>query len=167
MFGNYLFLKLGVGEHYKYEIKNFEGHIYEKSDPYGFQQEPRPKTASIVTDLNSYTWSDEDWMEKRRHTDPLTQPISVYEVHLGSWLHAASAEPAKLPNGETEPVVVVSELKPGARFLTYRELADKLIPYVKELGYTHVELLPIAEHPFDGSWGYQVTGYLCPYFSFW
>ncbi|BDI18844.1 1,4-alpha-glucan branching enzyme GlgB [Nostoc cf. commune SO-36] len=154
--------EIGVGEHYKYEIKNFEGHIYEKSDPYGFQQEPRPKTASIVTDLDSYSWDDESWMEKRRHTDPLTQPVSVYEVHLGSWLHASSAEPAKLPNGETEPVVIVSELKPGARFLTYRELADRLIPYIKELGYTHIEMLPIAEHPFDGSWGYQVTGYYAP-----
>ncbi|MCG6137001.1 MAG: 1,4-alpha-glucan branching enzyme [Nostoc sp. LLA-1] len=154
--------EIGVGEHYKYEIKNFEGHIYEKSDPFGFQQEPRPKTASIVTDLNTYSWDDEEWMEKRRHTDPLTQPVSVYEVHLGSWLHGSSSEPAKLPNGETEPVVIVSELKPGARFLTYRELADRLIPYVKELGYTHLELLPIAEHPFDGSWGYQVTGYYAP-----
>ncbi|WP_026100505.1 1,4-alpha-glucan branching enzyme [Fortiea contorta] len=154
--------EIGVGEHYKYEIKNSEGHIYEKSDPFGFQQEPRPKTASIVTDLNAYTWSDEDWLEKRRHTDPLAQPVSVYEVHLGSWLHASSAEPAKLPNGETEAVVTVSDLNPGARFLTYRELADRLIPYVKEMGYTHVELLPIAEHPFDGSWGYQVTGYYAP-----
>ncbi|MHC5598725.1 MAG: 1,4-alpha-glucan branching enzyme, partial [Nostoc sp.] len=154
--------EIGVGEHYKYEIKNFEGHIYEKSDPYGFQQEPRPKTASIVTDLDAYSWDDESWMEKRRRTEPLTQPVSVYEVHLGSWLHASSAEPAKLPNGETEPVVIVSELKPGARFLTYRELADQLIPYVKELGYTHIEILPIAEHPFDGSWGYQVTGYYAP-----
>jgi len=150
---------IGVGEHYKYEVKNWEGHIYEKSDPYGFQQEVRPKTASIVTDLDSYTWHDSDWMEHRRHTDPLTQPISVYECHLGSWLHASSSEPAKREDGTEEPVVIVSELKPGARFLTYRELAAKLIPYVKELGFTHVELLPIAEHPFDGSWGYQVTGY--------
>ncbi len=150
---------LGVGDRYKYEIKNYDGHIYEKSDPYGLQQEVRPKTASIVADLSTYEWHDADWMERRRHTDPLTQPISVYEVHLGSWLNASSAEPAKLPNGETEPVVVVSELRPGARFLTYRELAHKLIPYVKELGFTHIELLPIAEHPFDGSWGYQVTGY--------
>ncbi|MCP2731502.1 1,4-alpha-glucan branching enzyme [Limnofasciculus baicalensis] len=151
--------ELGVGEHYKYEIKNYEGHIYEKSDPYGFQQEVRPKTASIVTELDNYSWNDSEWMEKRRNTDALAEPISVYEVHLGSWLNAASGEPAKLPNGETEPVVVVSELRPGARFLTYRELAAKLIPYVKELGFTHIELLPIAEHPFDGSWGYQVTGY--------
>ena len=148
-----------VGDRYKYEIKNNEGHIYEKSDPYGFQQEPRPKTASIVTDLDTYAWQDDAWIEKRRHTEPLTQPISVYEVHLGSWLHASSAEPAKLPDGTEEPVVIVSELKPGARFLTYRELAAKLIPYVKELGFTHIELLPIAEHPFDGSWGYQVIGH--------
>ncbi|HLO48042.1 MAG TPA: 1,4-alpha-glucan branching enzyme [Kamptonema sp.] len=153
---------LSAGEHYKYEVKNMEGHPYEKSDPYGFQQEVRPKTASIVTDLDSYTWNDSEWMERRRHTDALTQPVSVYECHLGSWLHASSAEPSLLPNGTAEQAVQVSELNPGARFLTYRELADKLIPYVKDLGYTHVELLPIAEHPFDGSWGYQVTGYFAP-----
>ncbi|WP_199312732.1 1,4-alpha-glucan branching enzyme [Microcoleus sp. FACHB-672] len=154
--------ELGVGNGYKYEIKNYDGHIYEKSDPYGFQSEARPKTASIVADLDTYSWNDASWMEARRHTEPLSQPISVYECHIGSWLHASSAEPAKLPNGEEEPVVVVSELRPGARFLTYRELAHKLIPYVKELNFTHIELLPIAEHPFDGSWGYQVTGYYAP-----
>ncbi|HEY9876934.1 MAG TPA: 1,4-alpha-glucan branching enzyme [Leptolyngbyaceae cyanobacterium] len=150
---------LQVGESYKYEIKNPAGHIYEKSDPYGFQQEVRPKTASIVTDLDTYQWNDQDWMEQRRHSDPLTKPISVYEVHLGSWLHGSSADPAKRPDGTEAPVVTVAELKPGARFLTYRELAAKLIPYVKDLGFTHIEILPIAEHPFDGSWGYQVTGY--------
>ena len=151
--------EISHGEHYKYEIKNADGHIYEKSDPYGFQQEVRPKTASIVTDLDTYTWQDNAWMEQRRHTDPITQPISVYEVHLGSWLHAASSEPAL--DGEGNPVAVVhpSELDIGGRFLTYRELAAKLIPYVKELGFNYVELLPVAEHPFDGSWGYQVTGY--------
>ncbi|MGB5962021.1 MAG: 1,4-alpha-glucan branching enzyme [Coleofasciculaceae cyanobacterium] len=151
--------EIGFGAHYKYEIKNIDGHIYEKSDPFGFQQEVRPKTASIVTDLDAYKWNDQQWIEQRRHTDALTKPISVYEVHLGSWLHAASSEPATLENGEIVPVVEVSDLRPGARFLTYRELATKLIPYVKELGFTHVELLPVAEHPFDGSWGYQVTGY--------
>jgi len=153
---------VGVGEHYKFEIKNHAGHIYEKSDPYGYHQEVRPKTASIVADLTTYTWNDEEWMEKRRYTEPLNQPIAVYECHLGSWLHASSAEPAKLPNGETEPVVITSELRPGSRFLTYRELADYLIPYIKELGFTHIELLPVAEHPFDGSWGYQVTGFYAP-----
>jgi 1,4-alpha-glucan branching enzyme len=153
---------LSYGTHYKYEVKNQDGHPYEKSDPYGFQQEVRPKTASIVTDLDTYTWHDSAWIEQRRHTDQLTQPVSVYECHIGSWLHAGTAEPALLPNGEIQPAVPVSELNPGARFLTYRELADRLIPYVKDLGFTHIEMLPIAEHPFDGSWGYQVTGYFAP-----
>ncbi|NJK29813.1 MAG: 1,4-alpha-glucan branching enzyme [Acaryochloris sp. SU_5_25] len=151
--------EIGVGEHYKYEIKNIEGHIYEKSDPYGFQQEVRPKTASIVTDLNAYPWSDNHWMEQRRHADVLAQPISIYEVHLGSWMHAAADAPPHSAQGKLLSPVIVSELKPSARFLTYRELAERLIPYVKDLGFTHIELLPVAEHPFDGSWGYQVTGY--------
>ena len=153
--------ELTSGMSYKYEVKNWEGHIYEKSDPYGFHQEVRPKTASIVADLNQYEWQDDDWMEQRRNTEPLNQPISVYEIHLGSWMHAAAAEKPQLLSGEGEPVAV-SEWNEDARFLTYYELVDKLIPYVKELGYTHIELLPIAEHPFDGSWGYQVTGYYAP-----
>jgi 1,4-alpha-glucan branching enzyme len=151
--------ELSAGCHYKYEIKNHDGHIYEKSDPFGFAQEVRPKTASIVADLEAHTWQDADWMEKRRQTDPLTQPVSIYELHLGSWLHESSDNPPRLANGELGESVPVADLKPGARFLTYRELAERLIPYVKNLGFTHIELLPIAEHPFDGSWGYQVTGY--------
>lgn len=147
--------ELTVGTRYKYEIKNWEGHIYEKSDPFSFCQEVRPKTASIVTDLNSYEWGDADWLERRRHTDILTQPIAVYEVHLGSWLHRAFDAPT--PDGT--PPVAVSEWNPGARYLTYRELAHELIPYVKEMGFTHVELLPVADYPFDGSWGYQVVSY--------
>ena len=150
---------ISAGTKYKYEVKNQAGHIYEKTDPYGYQQEPRPKTASIVADLNTYQWQDTDWMEKRRQSEPLTQPISVYEVHLGSWLHGSASEPPLNADGTPGEVVIVSEYKPGARFLSYRELADRLVPYVKNLGYTHVELLPVAEHPFDGSWGYQVTGY--------
>jgi 1,4-alpha-glucan branching enzyme len=153
--------ELGVGTSYKYEVKNNEGHIYEKSDPYGFYQEVRPKTASIVADIDSYQWHDQEWIEKRSNQDPLAQPISVYEIHLGSWLHASAQEKTPLLHGESDPVPV-SELNPHARFLSYYELADKLIPYIKELGYTHIELLPIAEHPFDGSWGYQVTGYYAP-----
>ncbi len=148
-----------VGDSYKFEIKNWEGHIYEKSDPYGYQQEVRPKTASIVTDLDTYTWNDEAWLENRRNSDALKQPISVYEVHLGSWLHASYDNPGTHYDGTPAPPVEVTELNPGARFLTYRELAERLIPYVKDLGFTHIELLPVAEHPFDGSWGYQVTGY--------
>jgi 1,4-alpha-glucan branching enzyme len=150
---------LGVGTHYKYEVKNQAGHIYEKSDPFGFQQEVRPKTASIVADVDSYEWHDSEWIEARRHTDPLVNPVSVYEVHLGSWLHASASEPGLDAQGKPVPPVIVADLKPGARFLTYRELADRLIPYVKEMGFTHIEMLPVAEHPFDGSWGYQVTGY--------
>ena len=151
--------ELGVGDSYKYEIKNYDGDIYEKSDPYGFEQEVRPKTASIVTNLDSYTWNDGDWMEQRRNRDAMAAPISIYEVHLGSWLHAGWEDTPKSNTGQTLPPVPVADLKPGARFLTYREFADKLIPYVKKLGFTHIELLPVAEHPFDGSWGYQVTGY--------
>ncbi|WP_267383604.1 1,4-alpha-glucan branching enzyme [Cyanobacterium sp. uoEpiScrs1] len=153
--------EIGEGTHYKYEVKNREGHIYEKSDPYGFFQEVRPKTASIVADLESYQWQDADWIKKRSTQDPLNQPISIYEVHLGSWLHASSKEKTSVLNGELEPVPV-SEWNKEARFLSYYEFADQLIAYVKELGYTHIELLPIAEHPFDGSWGYQVTGYYAP-----
>ncbi|MBW4467938.1 MAG: 1,4-alpha-glucan branching protein GlgB [Pegethrix bostrychoides GSE-TBD4-15B] len=147
------------GSSYKYEVKNQAGHIYEKTDPHGFQQEVRPKTASIVCDLATYSWNDSAWLEKRRNTDPLLEPISVYEVHLGSWMHGDYNEPAHDGDGQLIPPVIVADLKPGARFLTYRELAAKLIPYVKELNFTHIELLPVTEHPFDGSWGYQVTGF--------
>ena len=153
--------ELTTGAAYKYEVKNWEGHIYEKSDPYGFQQEVRPKTASIVADLNTYEWNDSDWLEKRRQSAPLDKPISVYELHLGSWMHASADEPTKLRSGESK-AISASDSKDNARFLSYYELVDKLIPYVKELGYTHIEVLPIAEHPFDGSWGYQVTGYYAP-----
>ena len=141
-----------IGEKYKYAVKNAHGDRVFKTDPYGYQQELRPATASIVTDLD-YAWQDRSWLEKRRNTDPHDLPISVYEVHLGSWLHTSIETPPE--KGQAVPV----EHKPGARLLTYRELADKLIPYVKEVGYTHIELLPITEHPFDGSWGYQVVGY--------
>ncbi|HEY9762552.1 MAG TPA: 1,4-alpha-glucan branching protein GlgB [Trichocoleus sp.] len=143
------------GETYKYEIKNGEGHLYYKSDPYGHQQEVRPATASVVNDL-TYTWQDNAWMEQRRQADPHEQPISVYEVHLGSWLHESADNPPE------QGYVVNVSAKSGARFLTYRELAEKLIPYVKKLGYTHIEVMPVAEHPFDGSWGYQVAGYYAP-----
>ena len=129
---------IGVGEVYKYEIKDQQGNIYLKMDPYGFQHELRPKTASVVSEINNYQWTDQEWMDNRRNTDPLNEPISVYEVHLGSW-----------------------QRKPDEndRFLSYRELAIQLVDYVREMGFTHIELMPVMEHPLDASWGYQVTGY--------
>jgi 1,4-alpha-glucan branching enzyme len=146
--------KISVGEQYKFAIESDRRGWVFKTDPYGYQQELRPATASIVANLD-YSWGDRDWLLRRQNTDPLTQPISVYEVHLSSWLHASLEDSC-----ESNPVPVPD--KPGARFLNYRELADKLIPYIKEMGYTHLELLPVSEHPFDGSWGYQVVGYYAP-----
>jgi 1,4-alpha-glucan branching enzyme len=145
------------GDKYKFSITQHNDRYVYKTDPFGYYQEIRPSTASVVTDL-SYTWKDQKWLEKRNNESPFDKPISVYEVHLGSWLHTSYDDPIKQDN--FSPVPVPS--KEGARFLTYRELADKLIAYVKEMGYTHIELLPVTEHPFDGSWGYQVVGYFAP-----
>ncbi|GAB4514301.1 MAG: 1,4-alpha-glucan branching enzyme [Anaerolineae bacterium] len=133
---------LEVGEHYKFNLRSqHNGYHTQKTDPYGFFTEQRPKTASIVVNLDDYTWNDAAWMEKRAASNPLKQPISIYEAHLGSWRRRAD-------NG-----------KDGGAWLTYRELADELVQYLREMNYTHVELLPIAEHPLDLSWGYQVVGY--------
>ncbi|MCX7667338.1 MAG: 1,4-alpha-glucan branching protein GlgB, partial [Atribacterota bacterium] len=131
----------GIGENtlYKFEIKTKTGQLLLKSDPYGFFFEVRPRTASIVQKLGGFTWNDDEWMEKRKNTNLLKSPMSIYEVHLGSF-----------KRGENNS------------FLNYRELAHVLVEYVVEMGYTHIELLPIAEHPFDGSWGYHVTGYFAP-----
>jgi 1,4-alpha-glucan branching enzyme len=124
---------------YKYEIlPNHQGTPILKADPYAIASELRPKTASIVRTLSQYQWKDQSWMTARAQQNPLVRPVSIYEVHLGSWM--------RIP-------------EEGNRWLTYSELAQKLIPYVKYMGYTHVELMPITEHPFDGSWGYQATGY--------
>lgn len=127
------------GAKYKFEIKTKEGSLLLKSDPYAFFSELRPATASIVYHLSPFPWQDEEWMESRKSRDLLASPWSIYEVHLGSW-----------KRGE------------GNSFLNYRDLAHQLVAYVKEMGFTHIELLPIAEHPFDASWGYQVTGYFAP-----
>ena len=131
--------ELTDGTLYKYEIRS--RHLDTpllKADPYAVASELRPKTASIVRERPSYPWNDQSWMTARAQQDPITMPLSIYEVHLGSWM--------RIP-------------EEGNRWLTYSELAAKLIPYVKNMGYTHIELLPITEHPFDGSWGYQTTGY--------
>ncbi len=128
------------GTAYKYAIKSrFRGYSQMKSDPYGFWMETPPKSASLVADLDSYEWQDEQWMSERAGAKPLDSAMSFYEVHLGSWL-----------KGE------------GHRSLTYRQLANKLVAYVKQMGYTHIELMPIAEHPYAPSWGYQVVGYFAP-----
>jgi len=140
-----LFLSgLQQGDLYKYEIQTrYQGLLTAKSDPYGLASELRPKTASVVWDLNQYEWNDGEWMATRAERRSLDAPIAIYEVHLGSWKRA--------PDPDL-----------GQRWLTYHELAEQLVPYVKEMGYTHLELLPITEHPSDGSWGYQTTGYYAP-----
>ncbi len=128
---------------YKYHIISRSGEGFDKSDPYGFAMEERPRTGSVVVDLDRHQWQDREWMATRQERHALDKPISIYEVHFGSWKKQKDA-------------------KWGMRYLTYRELADELIPYVKDMGYTHIETLPIAEYPFDGSWGYQVLGFFAP-----
>jgi len=131
---------VGAGSNYKYSVRAPAlGFHQQKADPYGFGTEVPPKSASIVCDLSTYRWNDLLWMEARARKDHLKEPISIYEVHLGSWLRG-----------------------PENSYLSYRELADKLVDYAVHLGYTHLELLPVMEHPFSGSWGYQVTGYYAP-----
>ncbi|MEW6140741.1 MAG: 1,4-alpha-glucan branching protein GlgB [Thermodesulfobacteriota bacterium] len=129
------------GELYKYEIKTATGDIRIKTDPFAFFMELRPGTASRVWDLDRYHWQDQDWMRERERRNHRESPMSIYEVHLGSWLKIAEE---------------------GGRWATYRELAPALVEHVKQYGFTHVELMPIMEHPFDASWGYQVTGYFAP-----
>ena len=130
---------LPEGTLYKYEIRSREhGDLLSKADPYAVASELRPRTASVVCDLSTYAWDDGAWMSARAEWDPLIAPLSIYEVHLGSWM--------RVPEENN-------------RWLTYEELAAKLIPYTTDLGYTHLELMPVTEHPFDGSWGYQATGY--------
>ncbi len=124
-------------EPYKFEIKTQDNDILKKSDPFQFYSELRPKNASIVKDISCYKWNDDEWQKKKTHTSPYALPLSIYELHPGSWQRDPS-----------EP----------DRFLTFRELADKLIPHIKKLGFTHIELMPVMEHPLDESWGYQITG---------
>jgi 1,4-alpha-glucan branching enzyme len=140
---------LKTGALYKYAIySRFKNYAVDKTDPYGFAMELRPQTASIVTDIHQHKWQDDSWMQERPQRQQLSSPISIYEVHPGSWRHV----PERHKEGAVEE----------DRFMTYRELAHALAPYVKEMGFTHVELLPITEYPYDGSWGYQVTGYYAP-----
>jgi len=129
------------GAHYKFEVKQSHGAIVLKSDPFAFYGQHSTSTASLVFDLKRYKWDDAEWMENRKSKVWHRSAMSIYEVHLGSWQRV---------------------VEDGNRYLSYRELTETLLPYVADMGYTHIELLPIAEHPFDGSWGYQVTGYYAP-----
>jgi 1,4-alpha-glucan branching enzyme len=132
--------RLGESELYKFAIKSgADGKVVMKTDPYAFQAELRPRTASVVLDLEKHRWRDGEWMSKRRTEAQLEKPISVYEVHLGSWMRSG-----------------------GGDYLSYREIADLLVPYMEEMGFTHLELLPVMEHPLDDSWGYQVINYYAP-----
>ncbi len=132
--------ELEPGLHYKFEIRTKgAGDILLKSDPYARQYELRPATASIIPDREQFNWNDADWIELRQQSDWLHTPMSVYEIHLGSWRHSTDGS-----------------------YLNYREIADQLVPYLNELGFTHIELLPVTEHPLDASWGYQTTGFYAP-----
>ncbi len=132
---------LQEGQKYKYEIKTQENYLLLKTDPYGSYFEAPPHNASIIKKVDVYPWNDQEWMEERQKQDWRLRPMNVYEVHCGSW--------RRIPED-------------GNRPLTYREMAEKLVPYVKDLGFTHIEFMPLAEHPFSGSWGYQVTGFFAP-----
>lgn len=130
---------INVFDNYKFCITAADGRKIFKADPYGFHCETRPDTASKFYDLNGYKWNDGKWLDSRKKTNIYDSPVNIYEVHAGSWMQHEDGN-----------------------FLSYRQLADELTNYVSDMGYTHIELLPICEHPFDGSWGYQVTGYFAP-----
>lgn len=129
------------GDHYKFEIRGPHGDVFLKTDPFGFFAQHDLRTACLVADLGRYAWSDGDWMERRARRNAYAEPMSVYEVHLGSW--------RRRPEEKDRP-------------LSYLELAEELVAYVTEMGFTHVEFLPVMEHPFDGSWGYQVVNFFAP-----
>ncbi len=133
--------RLEQGAVYKYEIKTSQDYILLKADPFAFYSEVRPKTASIVYDNSRYVWNDQGWLEERENYNKMDRPMSIYEVHLGSWRRKGDF---------------------GENYLSYREMADYLIPYVQNMGFTHVEFLPLTEHPLDASWGYQTTGLFAP-----
>jgi 1,4-alpha-glucan branching enzyme len=132
---------LGEGQKYKFEVRDQGGHLHLKTDPYGTYFESPPHNASIVCNVESYDWQDAEWLDRRSSTDWKKAPMSIYEVHFGSWKR---------------------KVEDGGRPFTYVEMAEELTRYVVDMGYTHVEFMPLAEHPFTGSWGYQVTGYFAP-----
>ncbi len=130
------FTDIKEGMLYKYALETQSGEVHMRADPYAVLSELRPGTASVVKKMGGYKWSDGKWIKKRSETDPFSAPMNIYEIHAGSW-----------------------KIHEDGSFYTYRELADELVPYITDMGYTHIELMPLMEYPFDGSWGYQVTGY--------
>ena len=132
-----------LGDLYKFRLQTKQGRLLYKADPFAFAAEKRPGTASKLVELG-YSWQDADWLAKRRRGSHFEKPLNIYEMHLGSWRRKDGT--AENPEG----------------FLSYRELAEQLPAYLQKMGYTHVELMPVMEHPFDGSWGYQITGYFAP-----
>lgn len=132
---------IGEGTHYKYKIYSHNGQIIEKADPFAFYSDVRPNFDSIVYDINNYVWRDDDWINRRDKN--YNKPLNIYEVHLGTW---------KVKDNKTG----------DERFYRYEELINELLPYVKEMGYTHIEFMPLNEHPYDGSWGYHANGYYAP-----
>lgn len=141
---------LESGTIYKFEVKNRKGEPMLKADPYGNYAELRPNTASVVWDIYNFKWTDDRWMNARIKDSSKAKPMAIYELHLGSWIR----KPISVDENGKEIV--------GSEFYNYREIAPRLAEYVKEMGYTHVELMPVMEHPLDASWGYQVTGYYAP-----
>lgn len=135
---------LEEGTTYQYQLRTHQDTLLDKADPYATRSQTAPKTASIVHALGRYQWQDDDWMSTREQRKPRSEAMSIYEVHLGSWRH------------QWDPLL--KEERP----LSYRDLITTLVPYVKSMGFTHVEFLPVMEHPFGGSWGYQVTGFYAP-----
>lgn len=132
---------LKEGDQYKFHVVQWDGGHVDKADPYALYAQVRPETASVLFPLKRYKWKDRRWMTARKKKSPYTTPMNIYEVHLGSWM--------RIPEEEN-------------RCLTYTELTERLVPYVKDMGYSYIELLPVSEYPYDGSWGYQVTGYYAP-----
>ncbi|MBR2286620.1 MAG: 1,4-alpha-glucan branching protein GlgB [Clostridia bacterium] len=141
-------------KNYKFAVQTQDGEWHEHADPYSFRMQQRPDNASVLYDLEGYAWQDKAWMDKRKDTDIQTSPVNIYEMHLGSWKRIGSTKDGLGNTGADDKTGDTA-----GRVMTYLETADELIPYLKEMGYTHVEFLPVMEHPLDMSWGYQVTGF--------
>ena len=150
------------GELYKYVIETDTGELLYKADPYAFASELAPGTASVTAAEPTHAWHDADWLARRAAADPMHEPLNIYEVHLGSWRRHGDEPQGEPCEDGTWPGPMDEFPAQRGRYYSYDDLASELVPYAKKMGYTHIEMLPVMEHPFDGSWGYQVTGYFAP-----